>query len=130
MALHLAICTNNLQMVYLLLEWYETIDRPSSRLGDFCDNMWMTPSQYGVVGGYHKIVRRIPLGSLSGLCQCCRLGSHRTNNSTLSTTGYLGFHISRCEGEMENSCGWIDRTRFSDGEASRTFQVLGPMFVR
>ncbi|KAL2612499.1 hypothetical protein R1flu_024191 [Riccia fluitans] len=58
-ALHLAVCANNFEMVDLLLTWYETIDRPSSRLWDFRDNMWMTPLQYGVVGGYHKIVQRI-----------------------------------------------------------------------
>ncbi|KAL3683604.1 hypothetical protein R1sor_001626 [Riccia sorocarpa] len=58
-ALHFAVCANDLQMVDLLLKWYETIDRPSSRLWDFRDNMWMSPLQYGVIGGYHKIVSRI-----------------------------------------------------------------------
>ncbi|BFI31907.1 hypothetical protein MPTK2_4g00750 [Marchantia polymorpha subsp. ruderalis] len=56
-ALHLAVFADNLEMVDLLLKWYEGFDLPADYLWDFHDNFWMTPLHYAVLGHMTGVVR-------------------------------------------------------------------------
>ncbi|OAE20500.1 hypothetical protein AXG93_948s1070 [Marchantia polymorpha subsp. ruderalis] len=49
-ALHLAVFADNLEMVDLLLKWYEGFDLPADYLWDFHDKFGMTPLHYAVLG--------------------------------------------------------------------------------
>ncbi|BBN16615.1 hypothetical protein MPTK1_7g07850 [Marchantia polymorpha subsp. ruderalis] len=69
-ALHLAVCANDVQMVDLLLKWYEGIDLPPRCLWDFRDDAWMTPLQYGVI---QESQNRAPAGELSNPPRVVRL---------------------------------------------------------